>query len=69
MYIGTKIIKAIPKSKDDFLMETGKPTNLHDKDEPGYKIVYADNYISWSPKDVFESAYRKITDLEKEFLK
>lgn len=25
----------------------------------GYKVVYEDGYTSWSPKDVFEKAYKK----------
>lgn len=41
-YIGTKLIEAIPMQKD------GKD---------GYKVVYPDGYISWSPADVFERAY------------
>ncbi|MBT8490688.1 MAG: hypothetical protein KJN62_06550 [Deltaproteobacteria bacterium] len=44
-YIGCKVIKAEPQQKN------GKD---------GYKVVYPDNYISWSPKDVFENAYREI---------
>ena len=42
-YIGTKLIKAEPQEKD------GKA---------GYKVCYPDGYVSWSPKDVFEEAYR-----------
>ena len=44
-YIGTKIVKAWPQEKD------GKQ---------GYGVIYADGYTSWSPKDVFEEAYRAI---------
>lgn len=44
-YIGTKIVHAEPMKKN------GKD---------GYKVVYApDGYESWSPKDVFEAAYRQ----------
>ena len=52
-YIGSKIINAFPETKD------GKE---------GYKVTYPDGYVSWSPKDVFENAYREITDGEKELL-
>jgi len=52
-YVGTKIILAEPQTKD------GKD---------GYKVVYPDGYISWSPKDVFENAYRKLTDGEKKLI-
>lgn len=44
-YIGVKIVKAEPQVKN------GKP---------GYKVVYPDDYVSWSPKDVFEEAYREL---------
>lgn len=42
-YVGTKFIQAEEQMKD------GKE---------GYKVVYADGYESWSPKDVFEEAYK-----------
>lgn len=44
-YIGTKIVQAEPE--------------MATKDQPGYKVVYADGYESWSPKSVFEEAYRE----------
>ena len=47
-YIFFKIVKAEPQEKDG---------------RPGYKVVYPDGYVSWSPKDVFEKAYR-ILDCE-----
>jgi len=34
------------------------------KDREGYKVVYEDNYISWSPKDVFEKAYKEIRTID-----
>lgn len=50
-YIGTKIIEAepCPAWKDSGNSKAG---------DPGYKVRYADGYESWSPKDVFEEAYR-----------
>lgn len=30
-----------------------------DKDKEGYFVEYADGYKSWSPKEVFEEAYRE----------
>ncbi len=44
-YIGVKIVKAEPEEKDG---------------RPGYKVKYPDGYVSWSPKDVFEKAYREL---------
>ena len=43
-YIGTKIIQAEPQSRD------GKE---------GYRVLYPDGYVSWSPKAAFEEAYRR----------
>lgn len=47
-YIGTKQIQA-------------RPGNGPDGTE-GYRVVYPDGYESWSPKDVFESAYLSMGD-------
>ena len=52
-YIGTKIIEAEP-------CKAWKDTKLHKAGEDGYKVRYPDGYESWSPKDVFEEAYRPI---------
>jgi hypothetical protein len=54
-YIGCKIIKASPMKSPE-------------GDEDGYKVIYPDGYISWSPKDVFEGAYREISDQEKNLI-
>lgn len=42
-FIGTKVIKAWPEAKNG---------------EAGYAVQYPDGYTSWSPKAVFEEAYR-----------
>lgn len=59
-YIGTKIIEAAPDVK-----KGGKVYDLTwpiprsmEPEEPGYRVRYPDGYESWSPKDVFEEAYR-----------
>lgn len=44
-YIGTKLVEAEPAVRNE---------------QDGYKVRYADGYESWSPKDVFEEAYRLI---------
>ena len=44
-YIGVKIVKAEPQEKNGV---------------PGYRVKYPDNYVSWSPKETFEKAYRKL---------
>lgn len=58
-YIGVKLIVATPMDAKEFSDETGKVVS----GEEGYKVVYEEGYISWSPKDVFEKAYRKISEL------
>ena len=51
-YIGVKLIKAKPELKDGV---------------EGYKVVYpqpdGSEYTSWSPKDVFEEAYREVNGM------
>lgn len=54
-YIGCKIIQA------EFMLSA-------DDQQPGYKVIYPDGYISWSPENVFENAYREITDNEKKLM-
>lgn len=59
-YIGTKIVQAEPMNRLEFNAYRGvsiPKDDAHASDE-GYKVVYPDNYVSWSPKDVFEDAYR-----------
>ena len=51
-YYGTKRISAEPGVNPD----PGDRSN-----EEGYRVVYADGYESWSPKDTFEAAYKPTT--------
>ena len=58
-YIGTKVIFAEPMTRGEFFAiyhSVNEPCN-HAEDE-GYRVVYPDNYTSWSPKEAFEAAYR-----------
>ncbi len=61
-YIGVKIIYAEPMNLEDYNKFKGWtiPEN-EDPNKEGYKVVYSDEYISWSPKEQFEDAYR-LTD-------
>lgn len=45
-YYGTKRVTAWPGNQDG---------------RDGYRVQYADGYVSWSPTDVFEAAYQPIT--------
>ena len=64
-YIGTKIVKAWPARRCTFIggkvvyacLDEIVPAGC--KIEEGYRIEYADGYLSWSPRAVFEEAYRE----------
>lgn len=64
-YIGTKIIEAVPAiRKGGTVYEKDQPIpKSMDHEEDGYKVRYADGYESFSPKDVFEEAYRPIVGM------
>jgi len=69
-FIGTKIILAEEMDELTFL-ETFKkdaPIEVKRENQPGYHVKYPNGYDSWSPKNVFESAYRKFTDGEVDLL-
>jgi|TARA_R110000782_G_C14519370_1_gene380909 hypothetical protein len=57
-YIGTKKLKAIPMSLGDYNKKRG--WTIPEKEDPnteGYFVQYSDEYVSWSPKEVFEESY------------
>lgn len=64
-YIGTKIIKAEPARRCTFMggktmyicMDEIVPPG--GKVEEGDRVQYEDGYLSWSPKEAFEEAYRR----------
>ena len=64
-YIGTKIIEAEPAYRcmdghghititDDLPVAFPNFPSVED----GYRVQYADGYVSWSPKEAFDEAYR-----------
>lgn len=59
-YIGTKEIKAKPMTRGAYNAFKGwvMPSNEVAAEE-GYFVEYPDGYTSWSPKKVFEEAYRE----------
>jgi Protein of unknown function (DUF2829) len=73
-YIGTKIINAKPMSRAEYNAFRGwtLPADENGADE-GYLVEYTDGgkantdlyagYVSWSPKEQFEGAYRKTAGL------
>lgn len=68
-YIGTKIINAEPMSRGKYNKHRGWdiPKDENPNDE-GYLVQYDNEYISWSPKDVFEGAYREVTETERNLM-
>lgn len=59
-YIGTKIIEAKPMTRGDYNIFRGwKIPENENPEDGGYLVKYPDGYISWSPKEVFEEAYRE----------
>lgn len=77
-YIGTKIVKAEPAIR--YLMKDGSNRVVAKSDqlameqvdmnevvgyEEAYVVVYKDGYSSWSPKKVFEEAYRETSGMTK----
>ena len=59
-YIGTKMIEAERAVRvNGEVRDPHRPVMKGSKVEDGYRVRYADGYESWSPKDVFEAAYRR----------
>ena len=59
-YLGVKLIEAEPAVEGGF-----EKAGLHGGAiaRDGYRVIYPDGYVSWSPKDTFEKAYRPIDGL------
>ena len=69
-YIGTKIIEAEPAYRctdgRGNAVITTRPEKAfpnYPSVEDGYRVRYPDGYVSWSPKAVFEEAYRPTDNL------
>lgn len=68
-FLGTKTLKARPMTRGEYNDYRDRaPPEGEDQSTPGYLVEYTDGgkanhpahtgYISWSPSDVFEQAYR-----------
>lgn len=69
-YIGTKIIQAEPCTEWEhcgYTVDDAETKNLP-LNRNGYRIRYPDGYMSWSPADVFEAAYREISEAERNLI-
>ena len=59
VYIGTKIIRARECSYNEFHTDSQIVV-----DRDGFEVIYGDGYVSWSPEEAFNAAYRRISDNE-----
>ena len=57
MFIGVKIVEAVPMTRETFEALHGRNVG-GDKVGEGYEVEYDNGYKAWSPKDVFDAAYR-----------
>lgn len=61
-YTGTKTVKARPMTMGEAyeckLLKEGIRPSECETDKAGYLVEYEDGYQSWSPKDVFDAAYK-----------
>lgn len=65
-YIGCKLVEAERMTRGDYNKKRGWtiPENENPEDA-GYFLKYPDGYLSWSPAEVFENAYLKLSDNPK----
>ena len=59
-FIGTKVIMAEPMTMTEAQKVLGREIKPATVEEDGYLVKYKDGYKSWSPKSVFEEAYREV---------
>ena len=64
MYIGTKIVKAMPMTMTEAQEVLGREIKPATVELDGYLVEYKDGYMSWSPKSVFDDAYRKLVGMD-----
>ena len=60
-YIGVKRVSALPmtaREASDKGYRVGQNGSVIPPTTQGYEVIYEDGYKSWSPKDVFDNAYR-----------
>ena len=64
-YIGTKEIQARPMNRGEYNEYRGWPIPADESaQDEGYLVKYSpDGYESWSPKQVFEQAYRETSGM------
>ena len=58
-FIGVKIVEATPMTREAFEAQEGRSVG-GDIHGDGYMVTYENGYRAWSPKAVFDAAYRPI---------
>ena len=59
-YIGTKVIMAEPMTMTEAQKVLSRELTQSNIEEDGYLVEYENGYKSWSPKSMFEKAYREV---------
>lgn len=59
--IGIKMVEFQPMTGGE-AMDNGYSIGTHNRSEKGYELTYPDGYKSWTPKDVFDSAYYPLSE-------
>lgn len=59
-YIGVKKINATPMTRGEYNAHRGSVVPDVDPTDEGYLVEYESGYQTWSPRDVFESAYLEV---------
>lgn len=59
-FIGTKVVMAEPMTMTEAQKVLGREIKPATVEEDGYLVEYKDGYKSWSPKSVFDEAYREV---------
>jgi hypothetical protein len=63
-YLGVKVVEAESMSRSSAgRLGLVRNWDSSDEDEPGYRVVYEDGYVSWSPSSAFEKAYLPLSGL------
>lgn len=69
LYIGCKIIKAEQMDECSFLAKFKNEDVANRETRSGYLVIYPSGYKSWSPSEVFETAYREVVRGEVELFR
>lgn len=63
-FIGVKMIEAVEMTAGEARAKDYRVNQDCVDETRGYEVTYEGSYKSWSPADVFEKAYYKLTDVD-----